>query len=99
MKFKKVALIGCGLMGGSFALAAREAGWAEHIVGFSASAASRQKALSMGVIDTVAESAQFSDAEITDSTNQPARNCSGSYNGDNISPSKKHLMAAYPKSS
>jgi prephenate dehydrogenase len=51
MKFEKVALIGCGLMGGSFALAAREAGWAQHIVGYSASASSRQKALSMGVIN------------------------------------------------
>ncbi len=55
MKFKKVALIGCGLMGGSFALAAREAGWAERIVGFSASAASRQKALNMGVIDAAVD--------------------------------------------
>ena len=51
MKFEKVALIGCGLMGGSFALAARRAGWAPHIVGYSASQSSRQKALSMGVID------------------------------------------------
>ena len=56
MKFEKVALIGCGLMGGSFALAAREAGWAPQIVGFSASASSRQKALSMGVIDDTADS-------------------------------------------
>jgi len=56
MKFEKVALIGCGLMGGSFALAAREAGWAQHIVGYSASASSRQKALSMGVIDDTADS-------------------------------------------
>jgi len=55
MKFKKVALIGCGLMGGSFALAARKAGWAEHIVGFSASESSRQKALAMGVIDTAVD--------------------------------------------
>jgi prephenate dehydrogenase len=51
MKFEKVALIGCGLMGGSFALAAKRAGWAPHIVGYSASESSRQKALSMGVID------------------------------------------------
>jgi prephenate dehydrogenase len=51
MKFNKVALIGCGLMGGSFALAARNAGWAPHIVGYSASESSRLKALSMGVID------------------------------------------------
>jgi len=56
MKFEKVALIGCGLMGGSFALAARRAGWAPHIVGYSASAASRQKALSMGVIDLAVDS-------------------------------------------
>ena len=56
MKFKKVALIGCGLMGGSFAVAARRAGWAPHIVGFSASEASRQKALRMGVIDEAVDS-------------------------------------------
>jgi prephenate dehydrogenase len=56
MNFKKVALIGCGLMGGSFALAARAAGWAPHIVGYSASASSRQKALSMGVIDQAVDS-------------------------------------------
>ena len=56
MKFEKVALIGCGLMGGSFALAAREAGWAQHIVGYSASESSRQKALSMGVIDLAVDS-------------------------------------------
>ena len=56
MKFKKVALIGCGLMGGSFALAARRAGWAPHIVGYSASESSRQKALNMGVIDLAVDS-------------------------------------------
>ena len=56
MKFEKVALIGCGLMGGSFALAARRAGWAPHIVGYSASESSRQKALSMGVIDLAVDS-------------------------------------------
>ncbi len=56
MNFRKVALIGCGLMGGSFALAARRAGWAPHIVGYSASASSRQKALSMGVIDLAVDS-------------------------------------------
>jgi prephenate dehydrogenase len=56
MKFEKVALIGCGLMGGSFALAARRAGWASHIVGYSASESSRQKALDMGVIDRAVNS-------------------------------------------
>ena len=56
MKFERVALIGCGLMGGSFALAAKRAGWAPHVVGDSASESSRQKALSMGVIDQAVES-------------------------------------------
>jgi len=56
MKFEKIALIGCGLMGGSFALAARQAGWGKYIVGYSASVSSRQKALSMGVIDDTADS-------------------------------------------
>ena len=66
MKPQKVALIGCGLMGGSFALAARSAGWAQHIVGFSASATSRQKALQMGVIDAAADSAALAvqDADV-----------------------------------
>jgi prephenate dehydrogenase len=66
MKFEKVALIGCGLMGGSFALAARRAGWAPCIVGYSASESSRQKALSMGVIDLAVDSmaAAVTDADL-----------------------------------
>jgi len=66
MKPQKVALIGCGLMGGSFALAARSAGWAQHIVGFSATSASAQKALDMGVIDAIADSAALAveDADV-----------------------------------
>lgn len=51
MHFKRLALIGCGLMGGSFALALREAGLVAHIAGYSASEGSRQKALQMGAID------------------------------------------------
>jgi prephenate dehydrogenase len=65
MKFEKVALIGCGLMGGSFALAAREAGWAKFIVGYSPSESSKQKALSMGVInlatDNIAQAVEGAD--------------------------------------
>lgn len=57
MKFEKLALIGCGLMGGSFALALKKAGLVAHVAGFSASSGTRQKALSMGVIDSIAESA------------------------------------------
>ena len=51
MKFKRLALIGCGLMGGSFALALRQAGAVAQVAGFSASEATRSKALAMGVID------------------------------------------------
>ena len=51
MKFRRLALIGCGLMGGSFALALRQAGAVAQVAGFSASEATRSKALAMGVID------------------------------------------------
>jgi prephenate dehydrogenase len=65
MKFQRLALIGCGLMGGSFALALRQAQAVEHIVGFSASDKTRQRALELGVIDqaatSVAEAVQGAD--------------------------------------
>ena len=51
MKFQRLALIGCGLMGGSFALALRDAGLVETIVGFSASEKTRQRAVERHVID------------------------------------------------
>ncbi len=51
MKFERLALIGCGLMGGSFALALRDAGLVETIVGFSASEKTRQRAVERHVID------------------------------------------------
>lgn len=57
MKFNRLALIGCGLMGGSFALALRQAGVVQHVTGFSASEATRQKALRLGVIDSASASA------------------------------------------
>jgi len=57
MKFQRLALIGCGLMGGSFALALREAGLVAHVTGFSASEGTRQKALRLGVIDSACSSA------------------------------------------
>ena len=50
-RFQRLALIGCGLMGGSFALAARQAGLVHSIVGFSASAKTRQRARELRVID------------------------------------------------
>jgi prephenate dehydrogenase len=65
MRFKRLALIGCGLMGGSFALALRQAGGVAQVAGFSASEATRQKALRRGVIDidcaSAAEAAEGAD--------------------------------------
>lgn len=58
MKFERLALIGCGLMGGSFALALRQAGWVQHIAGFSASEATRQRAFQLHVIDQACLSVQ-----------------------------------------
>ena len=49
--FDQLGLIGCGLMGGSFALALKRAGLVRRVVGFSPSEATRQRALSMGVLD------------------------------------------------
>lgn len=65
MKFQRLALIGCGLMGGSFALALREAGLVQHITGFSASEKTRQRAVQLRVIDqactSVAEAVKGAD--------------------------------------
>jgi prephenate dehydrogenase len=56
VKFQRLALIGCGLMGGSFALALRQAGLVAHITGFSASEKTRQRALQLKVIDQACNS-------------------------------------------
>ena len=65
MMFQKLALIGCGLMGGSFALALRQAGLVQTIVGYSASDKTRQRAVELKVIDhactSVAEAVQGAD--------------------------------------
>ncbi len=65
MKFQRLALIGCGLMGGSFALALREADLVQTIVGFSASEKTRQRAVELKVIDqacnSVAQAVQGAD--------------------------------------
>jgi prephenate dehydrogenase len=55
--FDQLGLVGCGLMGGSFALALKRAGLVRRVVGFSPSQATRQRALDMGVIDAIALSA------------------------------------------
>jgi prephenate dehydrogenase len=65
MKFQRLALIGCGLMGGSFALALRQAGLVQTIAGFSASEKTRQRAVELKVIDqacaSVAQAVQDAD--------------------------------------
>jgi prephenate dehydrogenase len=55
--FEQLGLVGCGLMGGSFALALKRAGLVRHVIGFSTSQATRERALDMGVIDAIALSA------------------------------------------
>jgi prephenate dehydrogenase len=56
VNFQRLALIGCGLMGGSFALALRQAGLVQHITGFSASEKTRQRAVELRVIDQACHS-------------------------------------------
>lgn len=57
MKFKQLGLVGCGLMGASFALALQAKGLVERVVGFSPSASTRDKALQRGVVHQAASSA------------------------------------------
>jgi prephenate dehydrogenase len=57
MKFKQLGLVGCGLMGASFALALQDKGLVERVTGFSPSASTREKALQRGVIHQAASSA------------------------------------------
>ncbi|MBU3740245.1 MAG: prephenate dehydrogenase [Rhodoferax sp.] len=54
---QQLGLIGCGLMGGSFALALRRAGWVRRVTGYSPSAHTLQRAQALGVIDEAADSA------------------------------------------
>ncbi len=55
--FEQLGLIGCGLMGGSFALAMKKAGLVKRVVGYSKSPSTTHKAMQMGVIDVEASSA------------------------------------------
>lgn len=61
----KLVIIGVGLIGGSFALALREAGLVREVVGVGRSAENLSAALGMYVIDRYAEAAQaVQDAEV-----------------------------------
>lgn len=55
--FNQLGLIGCGLMGGSFALALRRSGLVKRVVGYSKSPSTTERAKKLGVIDIAAESA------------------------------------------
>jgi prephenate dehydrogenase len=55
--FEQLGLIGCGLMGGSFALAMKRAGLVKRVVGYSKSPSTTERARVMGVIDVEAPSA------------------------------------------
>jgi prephenate dehydrogenase len=56
--FGKVVVIGVGLIGGSFALALKHAGAVQSVVGLGRSREVMERALALGIVDTVAESAQ-----------------------------------------
>ncbi|MCY7306994.1 MAG: prephenate dehydrogenase/arogenate dehydrogenase family protein [Rhodoferax sp.] len=55
--FQQLGLIGCGMMGGSFALALKRAGLVKRVVGYSKSPSTTDRARQMGVIDVEAPSA------------------------------------------
>lgn len=55
--FNQLGVIGCGLMGGSFALALKRASLVKQVVGYSKSPSTTEKAKRLGVIDVMAESA------------------------------------------
>lgn len=55
--FEQLGLIGCGLMGGSFALALKRAGLVKRVVGYSKSPSTTERARQLGIIDVAAPSA------------------------------------------
>lgn len=55
-RFRTVAVVGVGLIGGSFAMALRRAGGATRIIGADRDREALERAAAMGVIDTAAES-------------------------------------------
>ena len=55
--FEQLGIIGCGLMGSSFALALKRAGLVKRVVGYSKSPSTTARAQQMGVIDIQAPSA------------------------------------------
>ena len=62
--FEQLGLIGCGLMGGSFALALKKAGLVKRVVGYSKSPSTTDRARQLGVIDVEAPSALLAVADL-----------------------------------
>ena len=56
MMFEQLGLIGCGLMGGSFAMALKRAGLVKRVVGYSKPPSTTERARQLGVIDVEAPS-------------------------------------------
>ncbi|MEI6207956.1 MAG: prephenate dehydrogenase/arogenate dehydrogenase family protein [Desulfuromonadales bacterium] len=66
MIVKRLAVTGVGLIGGSFALALREAGAVGSIIGIDSDTSNLEQALSLGIIDEIATDARsaVSDADV-----------------------------------
>ncbi len=66
MAFHKTAVLGVGLLGASFSLAAKKAGLCCHVAGFGRNRDNLTRALGMGIIDTVSTdpAAACSDADL-----------------------------------
>jgi len=64
--FKKIVLIGVGLIGGSFALALKQAKVVTHVVGVERDPIALQRALALGIVDSVSSdlSAVVPDADL-----------------------------------
>jgi prephenate dehydrogenase len=56
--FQRIAIFGVGLIGGSFALALKNAGAVASVVGVGRSRASLERARALGIIDEIAESVE-----------------------------------------
>jgi len=52
--FERVVIVGAGLIGGSFALALKQAGAVHHVVGLGRSPDAMARALALGIIDEIA---------------------------------------------
>ncbi|MGH8739960.1 MAG: prephenate dehydrogenase/arogenate dehydrogenase family protein, partial [Burkholderiales bacterium] len=57
MLFERVAVIGVGLIGGSFALALKQAQACAHVVGAGRNRANLELARSRGILDSIAADA------------------------------------------